>query len=138
MRDEDLLRTGEAIVVISFSQLKAMSSFVRDYYYWFIIQIINGNYDTVVEFIVYQIRLFQTKDAGHGGPIYYHWLVLLLGCFPASFFAIGSFFQKKSYTNPFNTLVLISGLFTLILFSIVQTKIIHYSSFCYFFITYFR
>ena len=36
MRDEDLLRTGEAIVVISFSQLKAMSSFVRDYYYWFI------------------------------------------------------------------------------------------------------
>ena len=35
MRDEDLLRAGEAIVVISFSQLKAMSSFVKDYY-WFI------------------------------------------------------------------------------------------------------
>jgi hypothetical protein len=63
--------------------------------------------------------------------------VLLLGCFPASFFALGSFFRKDSYQNPFNAIVLISGVFTLILFSIVQTKIIHYSSFCYFFVTYF-
>jgi 4-amino-4-deoxy-L-arabinose transferase-like glycosyltransferase len=104
---------------------------------WFFLLWISGNKAIITQFLEYQVRLFQTKDAGHGGPIYYHWLVLLLGCFPASFFAIGSFFQKDSYTNPFNTLVLISGLFTLILFSIVQTKIIHYSSFCYFFLTYF-
>jgi 4-amino-4-deoxy-L-arabinose transferase-like glycosyltransferase len=104
---------------------------------WFFLLWISGNKAIITQFLEYQVRLFQTKDAGHGGPIYYHWLVLLLGCFPASFFAISSFFQKDSYFNPFNKLVLISGLFTLILFSIVQTKIIHYSSFCYFFITYF-
>jgi 4-amino-4-deoxy-L-arabinose transferase-like glycosyltransferase len=104
---------------------------------WFFLLWISGNKAIITQFLEYQVRLFQTKDAGHGGPIYYHWLVLLLGCFPASFFAISSFFQKDSYINPFNKLVLISGLFTLILFSIVQTKIIHYSSFCYFFITYF-
>jgi 4-amino-4-deoxy-L-arabinose transferase-like glycosyltransferase len=104
---------------------------------WFFLLWISGNKAIITQFLEYQVRLFQTKDAGHGGPIYYHWLVLLLGCFPSSFFAISSFFQKDSYFNPFNKLVLISGLFTLILFSIVQTKIIHYSSFCYFFITYF-
>ena len=104
---------------------------------WFFLLWISGNKAIITQFLEYQVRLFQTKDAGHGGPIYYHWLVLLLGCFPASFFALSSFYRKDSYTNPFNTLVLISGLFTLILFSIVQTKIIHYSSFCYFFITYF-
>ncbi|MFN4911406.1 MAG: ArnT family glycosyltransferase [Flavobacteriales bacterium] len=104
---------------------------------WFFLLWISGNKAIITQFLDYQVRLFQTKDAGHGGPIYYHWLVLLLGCFPASFFALGSFFRKDSYQNPFNTMLFISGLFTLVLFSIVQTKIIHYSSFCYFFLTYF-
>ena len=104
---------------------------------WFFLLWISGNKAIITQFLDYQVRLFQTKDAGHGGPIYYHWLVLLLGCFPASFFALGSFFRKDSYQNPFNTMLFISGVFTLILFSIVQTKIIHYSSFCYFFLTYF-
>jgi len=104
---------------------------------WFFLLWISGNKAIITQFLDYQVRLFQTKDAGHGGPIYYHWLVLLLGCFPASFFALGSFFRKDSYQNPFNTMLFISGVFTLVLFSIVQTKIIHYSSFCYFFLTYF-
>lgn len=104
---------------------------------WFFLLWISGNKAIITQFLDYQVRLFQTKDAGHGGPIYYHWVVLLLGCFPASFFALGSFFRKDSYQNPFNTMLFISGVFTLILFSIVQTKIIHYSSFCYFFLTYF-
>ena len=104
---------------------------------WFFLLWISGNKAIITQFLDYQVRLFQTKDAGHGGPIYYHWVVLLLGCFPASFLALGSFFRKDSYQNPFNTMLFISGVFTLVLFSIVQTKIIHYSSFCYFFLTYF-
>ena len=71
---------------------------------WFFLLWISGNKAIITQFLEYQVRLFQTKDAGHGGPIYYHWLVLLLGCFPASFFSISSFFQKDSYTKPFNTL----------------------------------
>ena len=30
-------------------------------------QIAAGNIDTVKDFIIYQVRLFSTKDAGHGG-----------------------------------------------------------------------
>ncbi len=47
------------------------------------------NGDTFVrEFFAYQYRLFSTPDAGHKGFPGYHFVVLLLGCFPASVFAI--------------------------------------------------
>jgi 4-amino-4-deoxy-L-arabinose transferase-like glycosyltransferase len=104
---------------------------------WFIMLGLTGNQAIISQFIAYQARLFQTQDAGHGGPIYYHWVVLLLGCFPASFFALGSLAKRKIFADKFTLLVFLSGMFTLVLFSVVQTKIIHYSSFCYFFITYF-
>jgi 4-amino-4-deoxy-L-arabinose transferase-like glycosyltransferase len=38
----------------------------------------------VSRFIAYQIRLLTTGDAGHGQPVYYHPVILFLGCFPAS------------------------------------------------------
>src|SRR5690606_8408459 len=38
------------------------------------------------EFISYQVKLLTTEDAGHGGFFFYHFVVLLLGCFPASVF----------------------------------------------------
>lgn len=103
--------------------------------FWFILQILNGNWDTVVEFIVYQIRLFQTEDAGHGGFPLYHFVVLFFGVFPAAVFAIMGhkkkelFSQKVSY---FHKAVLILFWVVLILFSIVKTKIVHYSSLAYF------
>ncbi|MBD3314740.1 MAG: phospholipid carrier-dependent glycosyltransferase, partial [Chitinivibrionales bacterium] len=40
------------------------------------------------EFLEYHIRLLRTGEAGHGRPFYYHFLVLLFGCFPASVLAI--------------------------------------------------
>ena len=107
--------------------------------FWFILQILNGHFNVVVEFIQYQIRLFQTKDAGHGGFLFYHFVVLLVGVFPASVFAIQGF--KKSKTdNPLQNDVRLwmTILFwtVLILFTIVKTKIVHYSSLCYFPMTY--
>lgn len=104
---------------------------------WFFTLFITGNKEIIGQFIDYQIRLFQTKDAGHGGPMYYHLIVLLFGCFPASFLALGNFKISKKEFSPYKKAILILGLFTLILFSLVQTKIIHYSSLCYFPITYF-
>ena len=41
----------------------------------------------IQEFNKYQYRLFSTPDAGHGGFPGYHFVVLLIGCFPASIFA---------------------------------------------------
>jgi hypothetical protein len=40
--------------------------------------------------------LFTTEDAGHGGPFYYHFFILLFGLFPASVFALESFRKNAS------------------------------------------
>lgn len=105
---------------------------------WFGIELlINGPW-FLQEFIVYQIRLLQTQDAGHGGPFYYHWIVLMIGCFPASIFALKGFFKQEMNPEQSNFHRLMAVLFwvVLILFSIVKTKIMHYSSLCYFPLTF--
>ena len=102
---------------------------------WFLIEWAKGNGHIIKEFVDYQVRLFQTGDAGHGGPFAYHFIVLLLGCFPASIIFIASYFKFLELT-PFQRLfrkVFISLFWVvLLLFSFAQTKIIHYSSLCYF------
>jgi 4-amino-4-deoxy-L-arabinose transferase-like glycosyltransferase len=106
---------------------------------WFIFEIVNGRYDMVKEFIIYQIRLFTTQDAGHGGPFIYHFIVLLVGCFPASVFAIKSFSKSSDDTGCQRYIkkwMLVLLMVVLILFSIVKTKIIHYSSLAYFPLTF--
>jgi 4-amino-4-deoxy-L-arabinose transferase-like glycosyltransferase len=106
---------------------------------WFGVELKNNGIWFIKEFVVYQIRLFQTQDAGHGGPFFYHWYVLLLGCFPASLFAIKAFFMKalaEEHQRSFFRWMEIMFWVVLILFSIVKTKIVHYSSLTYFPITF--
>lgn len=107
---------------------------------WFGLETFKNGPWFIVTFIEYQIRLFSTQDAGHGGPFIYHWVVLLLGCFPASVFVMKGI--ARSYDeNPTQKMIrfwLTASLFVvLVLFSIVKTKIIHYSSFCYLPISFF-
>ncbi len=92
----------------------------------------------VTEFITYQVRLFSTEDADHGGPFYYHFIVLLLGCFPASVFLFQYSPRKHDDANEkdFTSWMWILFWVVLILFSVVKTKIVHYSSLCYFPLTY--
>ncbi len=93
----------------------------------------------VSEFLTYNIRLFSTPDAGHGGFPGYHVIVLLVGCFPSSIFALRAFsplFIERNYQREFRRWMLMLFWVVLILFSIVQSKIVHYSSLCYFPITY--
>ena len=102
---------------------------------WFILQIAIGNYTIIADFIEYQIRLFQTKDAGHGGFLLYHFVVLLIGVFPASIFALPAFRKIEgfsSFQQHFRLVMVILLLTVLILFTIVKTKILHYSSLGYF------
>ncbi len=106
---------------------------------WFIVELIKGNGHVIYEFIEYQIRLFKTEDSDHGGPFFYHFVVLLLGCFPSSIFMLLAFKKQNSDTpfqKHFKQWMLILFWVVLILFSIVQTKIVHYSSLCYFPLTY--
>jgi uncharacterized membrane protein YiaA len=83
--------------------------------------------------------LFRTEDAGHGGPFFYHFIILLVGCFPASAFLF-QYNRKRATDNEsardFTRWMWIMFWVVLLLFSIVKTKIVHYSSLCYFPLTY--
>jgi 4-amino-4-deoxy-L-arabinose transferase-like glycosyltransferase len=106
---------------------------------WFLLQILHGNYDIISDFITYQIRLFRTQDAGHGGFFGYHVVVLLLGVFPASVFAIKGFrisYYDDPFQKRFKLWMIILFLVVLVIFSVVRTKIVHYSSLCYFPLTF--
>jgi len=108
-------------------------SFITIWYILLSIQL--GSTNIIADFIAYQIRLFTTQDAGHGGPFYYHFIVLLFGMFPASVFAIRGIRQlgtDNEQIKDFSLWMKIIFLVVLIIFSIVNTKIVHYSSMAYF------
>ncbi|HEX8314297.1 MAG TPA: glycosyltransferase family 39 protein, partial [Flavisolibacter sp.] len=106
---------------------------------WFMALLANGQQHIITEFIVYQVRLFQTEDAGHGGPFFYHFIILLIGCFPAAALSLLSMrIGKRTNETPrhFHLWMMLLFWVTLLLFSIVKTKIVHYSSLCYFPLSY--
>jgi 4-amino-4-deoxy-L-arabinose transferase-like glycosyltransferase len=106
--------------------------------FWFILQYLNGNKQILIDFITYQIRLFSTKDAGHGGFLLYHFVVVFIGVFPASIFALKGFKREKDdqFFQDFHLWMLILFWVIMILFTIVSTKIVHYSSMAYFSVTF--
>lgn len=106
---------------------------------WFANELVNNGFWFINEFITYQIRLFSTPDAGHGQPFYYHFVVVLIGCFPISIFAIRAFtYNHAKIDNALTELTTFvpwmktTFWVVMILFSIVTTKIVHYSSMAYF------
>ncbi len=106
---------------------------------WFIFEIATGHLDIVKEFIEYNIRLGTTHDAGHEGFRLYHFVVLLVGCFPASIFFIQA--HKKNISDTTFQIYVKKWMLhlfwvVLIIFTFVGTKIVHYSSMCYFPLTY--
>jgi 4-amino-4-deoxy-L-arabinose transferase-like glycosyltransferase len=117
---------------------------------WFGIEYLMHGPWFLQEFLIYQLRLLSTEDSGHGGFVGYHVVVLLLGCFPMSIFALPNLRGDRECedegleTDPmiscvrydFGTWMQILFWVVLILFSVVKTKIVHYSSLCYFPITY--
>lgn len=117
---------------------------------WFGLEIALHGADFVERFIAYQIRLFSTPDAGHGGFWGYHAVVLLIGCFPVSVFALPNLWGDRQsedellesdtlaacQRSDFGTWMQLLFWTAFILFSLVRTKIVHYSSLCYFPLTY--
>ncbi len=101
---------------------------------WFGVETFKNGFWFIQTFIEYNIRLAQTEDAGHGGFVGYHFVVILFGCFPASIFALRTFFkndpvgiENQSFTQWMKVLFWV----VIVLFSLVQSKIVHYSSMCY-------
>ena len=101
---------------------------------WFAPETIQNGPYFIIRFIQYQIELFSQNVAGHQQPFYYHPLVLLIGCFPVSIIAMAVWRRNEFYTyheNLFRTVMQCLFWVVLILFSIVKTKIVHYSSLCW-------
>ena len=93
-------------------------------------------WDFIQAFTQYHIALLKEPVAGHAQPFYYHFLVVFIGCFPATVLAMGSFFHPR-FAGNFPLFPVMQALFwvVMLLFSLVTTKIVHYSSLAYFPIT---
>jgi 4-amino-4-deoxy-L-arabinose transferase-like glycosyltransferase len=107
---------------------------------WALIDLVRNGPDFMIAFFWRQVAMLTTEDAGHGGFFGYHFVVLLIGCFPASVFALQELLKPTRTTdaheNDHRRWMVILFWVVLILFSIVKTKIVHYSSLCYFPLTY--
>lgn len=120
------------ILLIALSALLVTAS-------WFSVEIMGHGWGLVKEFIDYQAGLFNQNIADHEEPWYYHPIVLLIGCFPASLFLFQYSRKRVTENEPsrdFTRWMWILFWVVLILFSMVKTKIVHYSSLCYFPLTY--
>lgn len=96
---------------------------------WLTMEFSQNGFEIIRQFIAYQAELFSSDVAGHQQPFYYHFVVVFFGCFPISIIAIPHLLKKRSDTNlDFHMWMLCLFWCVLILFSIVTTKIIHYSS----------
>lgn len=108
------------------------TTFLLTTFLWYGAEVIQNGPWFLVEFIKYQAELFTTPVAGHEQPLYYHFVVVFLGCFPMSVLALPAFFRKYD-REPLNMRSWMMVLFwvVMILFTIVKTKIAHYSSMAY-------
>ena len=104
---------------------------------WFVPDWIENGFWFTQEFLLYQVDLFLNPVASHGQPWFYHPMVLILACFPAAIIAIPFLFGKPALiSGGFVTWMKVLFWVVLILFSMVTTKIVHYSSLCYLPITF--
>jgi len=102
---------------------------------WYLFQAIQGNTSMIRDFISYQIQLFSSGSSIHEGFFGYHVVVLLLGVFPASVITLKSLTKKSESTELQRIfrqwMYLLLGV-VIVLFSLVHTKLLHYSSLAYF------
>jgi len=100
--------------------------------FWLSMEVAQNGLVILKQFWDYQIELFNQPVAGHAQPFYYHFLVVLVGCFPISIFAL-PYFRRISHRLALDFRIWMLCLFwvVMILFSISETKIIHYSSMTY-------
>ena len=99
---------------------------------WFGWEMIKNGTWFISEFFKYQLALFFSPVAGHSEPFYYHFAVVFLGCFPMSILALPVLFKRKTGDYIFLKWMRILFWVVMILFTIVKTKIVHYSSLAYF------
>lgn len=107
---------------------------------WLVPAILAHGTGFLQQFFAYQVELAKGQIPWHNQPWFYHLLVLFFLCFPASVFGLPYMFKGDIHNNDnglFHRYMQILFWVVLLLFSLVNTKIIHYSSLCWFPLTYF-
>ena len=136
-----MLTTGIAWLVLRRSMplpwkqvLVASATTIATASIWFIVDYIQNGPTFIMENLAYQVRLLTTGDAGHEQPWYYHPVVVAIGCYPASML-IGGGFRSTTDETPMQRMMrvwmIVLGAVVLVVFSLVKTKIVHYSSMTY-------
>ncbi|MGI2298863.1 ArnT family glycosyltransferase [Candidatus Cardinium hertigii] len=105
---------------------------------WLIPEIWCNGCTFIKKFWEYHLLLYHQPVYTHDQPWYYHYLVLFFGCFPSALFAIFILKQKRLIQDSYfaaNMQALL--VVVLVIFTLVGTKIVHYSAMAYFPITFF-
>ncbi len=105
---------------------------------WFAVNWIVAGDEFLQRFAEFQGALFAKPLEGHTGPFYYHFAVALLGLFPWTplllLYAVPHV-RRGVWAHPETRALAVMSLgwagFVLVLFSLVQTKLPHYSSSMY-------
>ena len=105
---------------------------------WIVPLMISGKTAFFEAFFLYQLELAGGQIEWHNQPWYYHLVALIIICFPASILCWPYLFKRYARAQA-NWDFYMSSVFwvVLIVFSLVNTKIVHYSSLCWYPITYF-
>jgi hypothetical protein len=136
-----MLTTGIAWIVLRRSMplpwkhvLVASATTIGTASIWFIVDYIQNGPTFIMENLAYQVRLLTTGDAGHEQPWYYHPVVVAIGCYPASMLiggGIRSTIDETPMQRMMRVWMIVLGAVVLVVFSLVKTKIVHYSSMTY-------
>ena len=102
---------------------------------WYLINSWIYGLGATLNFLEFQKLLFTRPMEGHHAPFYYHFVVAIGGLFPWTpfllLFRLKHFPASRSHLRPLLLMGLGWGVFVLILFSIVSTKLPHYSASIY-------
>ncbi len=93
----------------------------------------------VMQFFRYQFHLYRSGEMWYGYPDFFHFVILLIGVFPASALIFSSFKRSvhdSQTQNSFKKWMIYLLIIVLVTFTFLHTKVIHYSSLGYFPITF--
>lgn len=102
---------------------------------WYLANLWVHGFQFLEQFIEFQLALFSKPLEGHVGPFYYHFGVAIIGLFPWTLFLL--LFKKQLFSkghphyHPLLAMCVGWLVFVLTLFSIVSTKLPHYSASIY-------
>lgn len=105
---------------------------------WLVPELLKHGLVFIRESFKYQLLIYRSFTPTHTHPWYYHFVILGLGCYPSSILAL-RWLSVKPTKNSDQFWMMMQALLatTLLIATLIGTKIVHYSSMAYWPITFF-